>query len=140
MVQIDDSVDQPRRKRRFLDRSLAGALLVSIGVDEHAIDGLGLHRLQRIGDDPGQAFSLQFGSSIPGQLVGGFEGEPNPSARMWNLGQSGEEIWNGCELDRRRFRGSADLPRTSLFSDRAIVGNRRGHDQDVMPRPFPLQC
>ena len=110
MVQIDDSVDQPRRKRRFLDRSLAGALLVSIGVDEHAIDGLGLHRLQRIGDDPGQAFSLQFGSSIPGQLVGGFEGEPNPSgcgisANPARRSGTGASLIVGGSAVRRIFLG-----------------------------------
>ncbi len=140
MVQVDDSVDQPHRKIRFLDGSIARALLVPIGVDQHAIDGLGLHRLQRIGDDGGEFLPLQFGPSVPSKLVGGFEGETNSSASMWNLGQSGEEIWNWRELDRRRFRGSADLPRTPFFSNGAIVGNRRGHDQDVMYRPLPLQC
>ena len=140
LVEVDDPIDQPGREGVFPNWASCGSLLVAIGVDQHAIDGLGLHRLEGVGDDRGQSFSYQFRPGVSGEFVGGLEGESNPSASMWNLSQSGQKIWNRLKSDRQRALQSADLPSTPCFADRAMVGHRRCHDQDVMCRPLPLQC
>lgn len=110
-----------------------------IGQHEHRLDILRIHGLQRIGNHGVSTLSLELAASRVNEIGRRFEGEADDDLiRAGHLLQSQEQVRHRTELQFNRIGPSPKLrPRRLGF--RAIVGDSRGHEENIMGWPLLMQ-
>jgi len=131
--------EQPCRKHR-LGNSPLGALVISYTAirvsDQPGVDGLGVHRFKRIGDNQINIFLGEFPQRRGLELVLRLQSKADKQLVLsCLLGTPRKEIRCGFESNAQVLPGSSAFSRAiNLTSLWAIIRNSRGHYQAVAPR------
>ena len=131
--------DQPFREFAF-GHLLFGWFANAPRGDEKAFDQIRIHGFQGIGHDGMKALGLEFPMGRINKLSAGFKGETDsklsglPKAR-----QFGQEVGNRLKFNSGRQFASPMLFGLSATEFWSKIGDRCGHEKDVVGRPACLE-